>query len=116
MRDVGGVHPGVALRSVSLDEDRWLGYRPVSGEGNCRGSRRTDRRREQPRSRHDLHGQPSHRRAESDGTGRRPLRDAVARSVFWIVWSRGGLQIVSFATTILVARLLSPADYGLAAM
>jgi teichuronic acid exporter len=40
----------------------------------------------------------------------------LARSVFWIVWSRGAGQIVSFLTVLLVARLLSPGDYGLMAL
>ena len=44
------------------------------------------------------------------------MKDRIAKSVFWIVWSRGVLQIVSFVATIVVARLLSPADYGLMAL
>jgi teichuronic acid exporter len=44
------------------------------------------------------------------------MKDLVAKSVFWIVWSRGGMQVLSFMTTLLVARLLSPIDYGLLAM
>lgn len=44
------------------------------------------------------------------------MKDRVAKSVFWIVWSRGGLQVLSFLSTLVVARLLQPADYGLMAM
>src|SRR5215471_6221552 len=44
------------------------------------------------------------------------MRDRLARSVFWIAWSRVAIQAISFGSTILVARLLSPADYGLMAL
>lgn len=45
-----------------------------------------------------------------------PVKDRVARSVFWVVWSRGVVQLISFVSTIVVARLLSPTDYGLMAL
>ncbi len=44
------------------------------------------------------------------------LRARVARSMFWIAWSRGVLQLVTFATTLFIARILVPADYGLMAL
>ena len=44
------------------------------------------------------------------------LRGRLARSVFWIAWSRGVLQIIGFATTLIVARILMPADYGVMAI
>lgn len=44
------------------------------------------------------------------------MRDRIAKSLFWVVWSRGFVQLVSFVTTLLVARLLEPADYGLMAL
>src|SRR5262249_41086474 len=44
------------------------------------------------------------------------MRERLARSIFWIAWSRVALQTISFGSTILVARLLSPADYGLMAL
>jgi PST family polysaccharide transporter len=44
------------------------------------------------------------------------LRGRVARSIFWIAWSRGALQLLNFATTLLIARILMPADYGLMAL
>ena len=44
------------------------------------------------------------------------MKDRIARSVFWMVWSRGGVQILSFVGTLMVARLLSPRDYGLMAL
>lgn len=44
------------------------------------------------------------------------MKERIARSVFWIGWSRGVLQGVSLLTTVLVARMLNPADYGLMAL
>jgi O-antigen/teichoic acid export membrane protein len=44
------------------------------------------------------------------------LRGRVARSIFWITWSRGALQLLNFAATLVVARILVPADYGLMAL
>ena len=44
------------------------------------------------------------------------MKDRIAKSVFWLVWSKGGLQALSMLTTLLVARLLSPSDYGLMAL
>lgn len=44
------------------------------------------------------------------------MKGRIARSVFWLVWSRGAAQVVSFLSTLIVARLLSPADYGLMAL
>jgi len=44
------------------------------------------------------------------------LKARVARSVFWLAWSRGVVQLLSFVTTILVARILVPADYGVMAI
>src|SRR5271165_5150266 len=44
------------------------------------------------------------------------LRGRVARSIFWITWSRGVLQLLTFATSLLVARILVPADYGVMAL
>lgn len=44
------------------------------------------------------------------------MKDRIARSVFWMVWSRGGVQILTFLGTLLVARMLRPGDYGLMAL
>jgi O-antigen/teichoic acid export membrane protein len=44
------------------------------------------------------------------------MRDRVAKSVFWIVWSKGGVQGISLLSTLFIARLLTPADYGLIAL
>ncbi len=44
------------------------------------------------------------------------MKDRIAKSVFWIVWSRGGIQVLSFLSTLIVARLLNPEDYGIVAM
>lgn len=44
------------------------------------------------------------------------MKDQIAKSVFWMVWSRGGLQVLSFISTLLVARWLNLSDYGLMAL
>jgi O-antigen/teichoic acid export membrane protein len=44
------------------------------------------------------------------------LKARIARSMFWMAWSRGLLQVVAFLTTLLVARILVPADYGVMAL
>jgi O-antigen/teichoic acid export membrane protein len=44
------------------------------------------------------------------------MEDRIARSFFWLVWLRGAMQLVSFLTTLVIARLLAPADYGLMAL
>src|SRR5215472_17473264 len=55
--------------------------------------------------------------AVASSTGRPvPLRSRIARSVFWLVWSRGVIQLLAFATTVLVARILVPEDYGVMAL
>ena len=44
------------------------------------------------------------------------MKEQIARSAFWIVWSRGGVQLLSFLSTLLIARWLSPGDYGVMAL
>src|ERR1700736_4102905 len=44
------------------------------------------------------------------------MKDRIARSVFWMVWSRGSVQLFSLLSTLAVARLVHPADYGLMAL
>ncbi len=44
------------------------------------------------------------------------MKERIAASVFWIGWSKGVLQTISFFATLVVARLLDPSDYGLAAL
>ena|SRR2546426_190539 len=44
------------------------------------------------------------------------MRDRIARSLVWVVWSRGVVQVVSFVSTLVVARLLNPEDYGVMAI
>jgi O-antigen/teichoic acid export membrane protein len=44
------------------------------------------------------------------------LRARLARAIFWIVWSRGVIQLLNFAVTLAIARILQPSDYGLMAI
>jgi len=44
------------------------------------------------------------------------MKDRVGKAVFWVGWSKGFVQIISFVSTLYVARLLNPNDYGLMAM
>jgi O-antigen/teichoic acid export membrane protein len=44
------------------------------------------------------------------------LKARIARSIFWLAWSRGVAQVLSFAATVLIARILVPADYGVMAL
>src|SRR5260370_37672074 len=46
------------------------------------------------------------------GTRGVSLKARVARSIFWLAWSRGVVQVLSFAATVLIARILAPAEYG----
>ncbi len=50
------------------------------------------------------------------GTRSVSLKARVARSIFWLAWSRGVVQVLSFAATVLIARILAPADYGVMAL
>src|SRR5262245_38371298 len=45
-----------------------------------------------------------------------PLKARLARAIFWIVWSRGFVQVLNFGGTLAIARILHPADYGLIAI
>src|SRR5690242_10517288 len=47
---------------------------------------------------------------------RSSLRARMAHSMFWMAWSRGALQLLTFATTLFIARILVPADYGVMAL
>ena len=40
------------------------------------------------------------------------MKDRIAKSVFWMGWSKGVVQICAFLSTVLVARLLEPSDFG----
>jgi teichuronic acid exporter len=44
------------------------------------------------------------------------MKERIAKSIFWMFWSRGGVQLISFVSTLIVMRLLSPSDYGLMAL
>lgn len=41
------------------------------------------------------------------------MKDRVVTSVFWMVWSKGGAQAISLLSTLFIARLLTPSDYGI---
>ncbi len=44
------------------------------------------------------------------------MKERIGKAVFWMVWSRSALHGLSFLSTLLVIRMLSPADFGLMAM
>ena len=44
------------------------------------------------------------------------MKERISKSIFWIVWSRLGLQGLAFLSSLAVVRILSPADYGLMAL
>jgi O-antigen/teichoic acid export membrane protein len=44
------------------------------------------------------------------------MKAQIATSVFWMAWLRGIVQAASLVSTLVVARLLTPADYGLIAL
>jgi len=41
------------------------------------------------------------------------MKNQLAKAVFWVIWSRGGIQLLTFVSTVIMARLLNPSDYGL---
>ena len=44
------------------------------------------------------------------------MKNRIAKAVFWVGWSKGFVQFLSFLSTLYIARLLDPSDYGLMAM
>jgi hypothetical protein len=44
------------------------------------------------------------------------FRTRIARSIFWLTWSRGVLQVLSFATTLVIPRILVRDDCGVMAL
>ena len=44
------------------------------------------------------------------------MKERIAKSVFWMGWSKGVVQVCAFLSTVLVARLLDPSDFGLIAL
>jgi len=44
------------------------------------------------------------------------MRQLVARSLFWLVWTRAGINVVSVLNTVILARLLLPREFGLAGL
>ncbi|PYM98888.1 MAG: hypothetical protein DME07_21615 [Candidatus Rokuibacteriota bacterium] len=44
------------------------------------------------------------------------MKERIARSLSWLVWSRGAIQLLSLLSTLVVTRLLAPEDYGLMAL
>ena len=41
------------------------------------------------------------------------LTDKVARGVFWVLMEKFGIQAAHFVVTLVLARLLTPNDYGI---
>ena len=52
--------------------------------------------------------------ADADGR-RRELKGLVVRGVGWMMASQASIQLLGFATSIVVARFLAPREVGLAA-
>ena len=44
------------------------------------------------------------------------MKERIAKSGFWMGWSKGFLQTICFLSTLFVARLLDPSDFGLIAL
>ena len=44
------------------------------------------------------------------------LTDKVAKGAFWVLLEKGGVQLVQFVVTLVLARLLTPSDYGAVAL
>ena len=44
------------------------------------------------------------------------LTDKVAKGAFWVMLEKGGVQLVQFLVTLVLARLLTPSDYGAVAL
>lgn len=44
------------------------------------------------------------------------LADKVAKGVFWVMLEKFGIQAAHFAVTLVLARLLTPSDYGTVAL
>ena len=44
------------------------------------------------------------------------LKEKSVKSVFWVGGSKGFGQLISWVITIVLARMLTPADFGLMAM
>jgi O-antigen/teichoic acid export membrane protein len=44
------------------------------------------------------------------------MKDRIAKSFFWIVWSQVTLRVISLVSTLIVMRFLSPKEYGLMAL
>ena len=44
------------------------------------------------------------------------LTDKVAKGAFWVLLEKGGVQLVQFLVTLVLARLLTPSDYGAVAL
>src|SRR5439155_13923916 len=116
-----------ALRTGRSDGEESLLARPVRElqdhvsvpGGELRAGRRRARRIHRSRV-PDVHsGCPAGRRGAASyqrrlrssrrGAGNRlAMKEQIARSVFWLAWSRGVVQAISLLSTVAVARLLSP--------
>jgi len=54
--------------------------------------------------------------APSSQPGARELDQSLLRGIAWTGGARWATQLLSWASTLVVARLLSPSDYGLVGM
>ena len=44
------------------------------------------------------------------------IKGRISHSVLWLVWGKTGIQIVSLLSTLLIARILDPSDFGVMAL
>lgn len=44
------------------------------------------------------------------------LKGRFSQSVLWVVWGKTGIQIISLASTLFIARMLDPSDFGVMAL
>ena len=81
----------------------------------CSAARRYLRREKQPLVNPEPQIEPAAAAYDAAVPGL-SLKGRVARSIFWIAWSRGVVQVLQFASTLVVAHILVPADYGVTAL
>jgi PST family polysaccharide transporter len=55
---------------------------------------------------------PEPSRVDDDALSRTQLRDAALKGVRWLVLGRGVIELAALASSVIVARLVSPAEFG----